>query len=144
VIERRGILPAFSEGLRDISDDGPADLKLNVVPRRAGTVPLVQGDRLRITVMILVVAPPMAQIDPPDESDILVLVSEVLKKDELLMVAPSSADPFVHKDFSACFVQHLSELLVLLFAELALVGMGAPHESPDLDASAQEAPEKCR
>ena len=58
------------------------------------------------------------------------------------MVAPSSADPFVHQDFSACFVHRLSELLVLLFAELALVGMGAPHESPDRDASTCEAPEK--
>jgi hypothetical protein len=144
VIERRRILPAFPEGLRDVSDGGPADLKLNVVPGRAGTVALVQRDRLGITVMMLVVGPAVAQIDPSDEGDILVLVSEVLEQDQLLMVAPSSADPLVHQDFPACFVDRLSELLVLLFAELALIGMGAPHEPPYRDASTDEASKKCR
>jgi hypothetical protein len=92
--------------------------------------------------MMLVVAPAVAQIDPPDEGDILVRVSEVLEQDELLMVASSSADPLVHQDFPTRFVHHLPELLVLLLTELPLIGMGAPHESPDRDASTCEAPEK--
>jgi hypothetical protein len=95
-------------------------------------------------VMMLVVGSPVAEIDPPDEGDILVLVSEVLEQDELLMVAPSSSDPLVHQHLPACFVQPFSEFPVLLLAELALIGMGAPHQSADFDASAQEARKKCR
>jgi hypothetical protein len=144
VIERRGILPAFPEGLRDVSDRRPADLELNVVPSWAGTVALIQDDRLGITVMVFVVAPTVAQIDPPDEGNIIVRVCEVLEQDELLMVAPSSADPLVHQDFPACFIHQLPEFLVLLLTELPLIGMGAPHEPADRDASTCEAPEKCR
>jgi hypothetical protein len=144
VIERSGILPAFPEGLRDVSYGRPADLELDVVPGGAGTVALVQGDRLGITVMMLVVAPAVAQIDPPDEGDILVRVSEVLEQDELLMVAPSSADALVHQDLPARFVHALPELLVLLLTELPLIGMGAPHEAPDRDTSIYEAREKRR
>jgi len=126
MVERCRVLPAFPEGLRDVSYGRPADLELNVVPSRAGTVALVQDDRLGIAVMMLVVGPTVAQIDPPDEGDILILAFEVLEQDELLVVAPGPADPLVHQDFPARFVHHLSELLVLLLAELPLIGMGAP------------------
>jgi len=144
VIERCGVLPAFSEGLGDVSDGRSADLELNVMPSGPGTVTLVQCDRLGISVMMLVVGSAVAEIDPPNEGDIIIRVFDVLEQDELLMVASSSADALVHQDLPARFVHALPELLVLLLTELPLIGMGAPHEAPDRDTSIYEAREKRR
>ena len=42
--------PALAEGVGEVADGGPADLELEVVPRRTRAVPGVEVDRLRVAV----------------------------------------------------------------------------------------------
>ena len=56
------------------------------------------------------------------------------KHHELLVVAAAPADPFVEQHLAPGLVQDLSELEVLLLAELRLVRMRPPHQTSHVDA----------
>ena len=64
------IRPAFPERGVHHGHRRPADLRLHVVPRRTVTVAAGHPHRLRVTVVLAVVAPAVAQVDAADERDI--------------------------------------------------------------------------
>ena len=58
--------------------------------------------------------------------------------DELLVMAASASNPLVQKDLAARLVHDGPQVHVLLLAEVALVRVGAPHQTPDVDPSPGE------
>src|SRR5205823_8468186 len=96
VVERHGVLPPLPKRELEVADDGPPDLQLEVVPRGPRTVARVEVDGLRVTEVPLVVAPPVAQVDPADEGDVVLLVAPA-DQDELLVMAPPAPDPLVQQ-----------------------------------------------
>ena len=82
-----------------------------------------------------IVPPAVAQVDPTDEGHVLILPARMSKHHELLVVAASPADPLVEQHLAPGLVQDLSELEVLLLAELRLVRMRPPHQTPHVDAA---------
>lgn len=105
------------------------------MPSRARSVPLVQVDGLRVAPVPVVVTAPMAEIDPADERDVLVHATGSADNHELLVMRAEPADPLVQQDLTTRVVHDLPELSVLLLAELALVGMGSPHQPAHVDPS---------
>jgi hypothetical protein len=108
-------------------------LELEVVPGRPWPVAGAQLDRLRVTLVALVVAPAVAQVDPAHEGQVALGVAGVADDDELLVVAAGRPDPLVQEDLAAGLVDHLAELEGFLLAEL-VAGMGAPQQPADLHA----------
>jgi hypothetical protein len=56
------------------------------VPGRAGAVPVVHRDRLRITLVQFVVAPPVAQVNPAHEGDVVAWPIGSVNQHDLLVV----------------------------------------------------------
>jgi len=71
VIERSGVHPALAEGLIQVTDRRPPDLELHIVPGRTRPVSPIEDHGLRVALVALVVAPPVAEVDPADECDVL-------------------------------------------------------------------------
>ncbi len=137
-VERPGVLPAFPEGGGQVADGGAPDLELDVVPRRAGAVALVELDGLGVAQVPFVVVAPVAQVDAPDEGDVPVLLVGVADEDQLLVVRPGAAHPLVEQDLAPGLVHHVGQVDGLLLAQPGLVGVRAPHEAADVDAPAGE------
>jgi hypothetical protein len=72
VVERRGIVPTFTERVRNVADRRSPDFELNVVPRRSIAVPGVEVDCLRVTLVPGVVVSAVAEVDPTDEGNVVV------------------------------------------------------------------------
>jgi hypothetical protein len=120
---------------------------LQVVPGRAVAVALVHGHRLGVAEVALVVAAAVAQVDPADEGDVVVLAVGVADQDQLLVLAARSPDPLVEQDLAAGLVDHLAQ--VRFCSSLKWVGarVGAPQQARDLHAppasSARTCPARC-
>jgi len=138
MVQRGRIVPALPERLREIADGRASNLELEIVPGWRATVPRVELDGLRVAVMSFVVAAAPAEVDAPDERDVLVFSTGMPKDDELLMVTASSPNPLVEQDRTPGLAHHLHQVEVLLLAELLLVGVRAPHESAHVDAGATQ------
>jgi hypothetical protein len=100
-------------------------LELHVVPRRRGTVAIVERDRLRIAAVARVVVTPVTQVDPAREREVVVGVRPV-EHDELLVVASAPSDALVEHDFATGRVDDLGDLGVALLREVGLTRMGSP------------------
>ena len=72
VIERRWVVPAFVERVRDVADDRALQLELEVVPGRSTSVPLVEFDGLHVAGVTGIVVATMAEVDTADERHIVV------------------------------------------------------------------------
>ena len=118
VVERGRVLPALPEGDRQVPDGRAADLQLHVVPGRAVAVAPVHRHRLGVAQVALVVAAPVAQVDPAHEGDVLVLPVGVADQDQLLVLAARSPDPLVEQDLAAGLVDDLADVQVLLLLEV--------------------------
>src|SRR5205823_13685199 len=139
VVEGGRIAPPLPKRVLEVPDDGPAQLQLDVVPRRGPAVARVDEDGLRIAAVPFVVTPTMAKVDPAGERHVAVGMRGAPDDHELLMVAAAPSDAFVQQHLAARLVHHLAQEDVLLLAELLLVGGGAPHQSPHVHAVAGQA-----
>ena len=135
VLERRGVQPALAEGLSEVADGRPPDLELNVVPGRPRPVSPIQDDGLRVALVALVVAPPVAEVDPADERDVLLGAPASSDDGELLVVGAEPADPLVGQHLTARVVHDLADVRVLLLGVPLLVGMRPPHQPAHVDPS---------
>ena len=130
MVERGRVVPPLAEGEGEIPDRRALDLELDVVPRRPFAVPVVDVDGLGIAPVVLVVVAAVAQIDAADEADVIVLPARVPQQDELLMMRPAPAHPFVEQDLGARVVDRLGEVDGLLLAHPHLVGVRTPDQTP--------------
>ncbi len=135
VVQRGGVVPAFGEGVKDVGDRRPADLRHGVVPGRVRPVPLVQWRRLGVAGVQGVVASSMAQVDPADECHVLVRPALASHDDELLVVRPPTPYPLVEERLAPGVVDDGAEVRVLLGVQPSTVG--APQHCPDLDTPAR-------
>jgi len=112
--------------------------------RPAGPVSIVQDDGLGIAPVALVVASPMAEVDPTDGRDVVRHAPRSSDHCELLMVGAETADPLVGQHLTAGVVHDLPDVRVLLLGVPLLVGMGSPHQpmhvAPRRTASARTDP----
>src|SRR5439155_4474569 len=91
-----------------------------------------------VAAMTIVVPPPVAEVDPTGEGDVPFRPGPMAEDDELLMMAATTSNAFVQEDLAARLLDHRPQVQVLLLAEVALVGVGPPHQPPDVDASPGE------
>jgi hypothetical protein len=85
-----------------------------------------------------IVATAVAEIDPTDEGDVRVRVVRPVDHDELLMVRAGAPDTLVEYDRAAGRGYDPGELRLFLLVEAEALGMGAPEETADVDASPGE------
>jgi len=135
--EGRRIRPALAEDLRQVADGGPPDLQLHVVPGRAGPVSIVHPDRLRITLVLFVVAPPVEQVNPAHEGDVVAWPVGPVKQHDLLVVRAEPADPLIEENLAASQVQHLPDMERLALAVPRLVRMRTPHQRTHIRPAVQ-------
>ncbi len=109
------------------------------VPARPFAVAGVDADRLGIAAMVVVVVAAVAEVDAADEGD--VPAAGPAHEHELLMVAPGPSHAFVEQELAAGSIDGSSEMQVLACAEVELIGVRPPYETPHVDASAHEARE---
>jgi hypothetical protein len=77
MIQRSRIVPPLTERLYEIGDGRTVNLGLYVVPRRSRAERRVELLGLRVAFMTLVVASPVAEVDPTDEGEVLLGVARV-------------------------------------------------------------------
>ena len=133
--ERRRVLPPFPEHGLDVDDGRPADRSLDVVPRRVVAVLLGQDLGLRVAVVLGVVAPGVAQVDPADVGDVPGLVVTVADDEHLLVVGAAEPDPHVEQRLRAALLEPLAEAAVLLGGEAQGLLVRAPDQAADVDAA---------
>src|SRR5215212_7923076 len=91
-VQRSGVVPSLAERLDEIRHRRAPDLGLDVVPRWVIAVHTVQPLGLRISAVALVVTAPVAQIDAPNERDVVGGTIAVQRGHELLVVRASASD----------------------------------------------------
>ena len=113
----RRVGPAFPEGRLEIADGRPADGEVHVVPWRPVTV--LRGDRLRLRVAVVVpvVAAAVAQVDAADVRDVTLGPAGVPQHDEFLVVRTAGTYPHVQQHLPAGSADLLAEVTVLVGAE---------------------------
>jgi hypothetical protein len=117
MIERSGILPTFAEGEVEFADCRSPNLKLNVVPGRAMTVPGVQLDGLSVSVVAGVISSTMTQIDTADERNVTIGSRRVADEDHLLVVRSATAYSLIEEHFTARCRHFNSEASILFRIE---------------------------
>ncbi len=137
--ERGAVLPALAERRLHVVDRGALDGHLDVVPRRRRSVGLGELDHLAVAVVVRVVAPAVAQVDPADVGEVAARVVGVADHHELLVVRAAGAHAHVPQALAAGLVDLLTELAVPVRAVPEAVPVGAPQQPTDLDA----APDRC-
>ncbi len=143
MVERRGVLPTFAEGVRDVAHRRSVELELNTVPRRSFAVPGFQIGRLRVAFVTVVVVAAVTNVDPADERHILGSGSAA-HDDELLVMASTATDTLVEKHLTTGFVDLANELGVLLFAEVRQTRVGTPHEAAHVNVAPHQIGEHAR
>ena len=138
VVERRGIVPAFTEGVRHVADRGPPDLELNVVPGRSMAVLGVDVDCLRVALVPGVVVSAVTEVDPTDEGDVVVGCWSTTDHHKLLVMASTAPDALVEEELATRVVDLSYELDVLLLAEVRLPRVRPPQETTYVDAAPRE------
>jgi hypothetical protein len=144
VIERRRILPPFSERVVEFRHGGSTNFKLDVVPRRAFAVARVQFDDLGVTVVDGVVSSTVTEIDSPDESNVTFNERRITDEHHLLMVRSSSTYSAVEQHFATGLSDFDRETSIFLRAERQEITVGTPKESPYVDTAATSVGQECR
>src|ERR1035437_9911407 len=134
MIQRRWILPTLVKRRLEISDCGPADLELDVVPRGPGPVPLVQLDRLFIAVMLIVVASSVTEVDAAHERHVLIGSATAPDQDQLLVMGSAAAHSFIEQHLTARLRDLLGESSVLLGAKGESIAVRTPQQTSHVDA----------
>jgi len=125
------VLPALPEHGVGHGDGRSAYLQLDVVPGRTLAVGGRHRQRLRVTLVVRVIATGAAQVDTADEGDVPVGIAGVPDDHELLVMRPGKPDPLVEQHLPACLGHCFAEPAVLLLAVGQPVGMRAPHQPLD-------------
>jgi predicted RNA-binding protein associated with RNAse of E/G family len=123
MVKRRWIVPALAKSVRDVTDDGPLHLELEVVPGRSTAVFVVEVDDLRVATMKGIVVATMAEVHTTDERHVVIGALRTEYEDELLVVAAEPAHAFIEQDLGARGVHLADELRVLLLTEMSLARM---------------------
>lgn len=94
--------------------------------------------------MVVVIAAPVAEIDPPDERHILVGPIRMVCDHQLLVVGPGASHPLVEQELAARRVHDAGELCLLFLVESDRARVGPPEEASHLDASPREVDQQTR
>jgi hypothetical protein len=89
---------------------------------------------LRVATVGRVVAPPAAQVDPPDERDVVRPIVGP-EHDELLVVRTGAAHPRVQQHLAARVVDDPRQIAMLPLVEAERLRVRPPQEAPDLHPS---------
>jgi hypothetical protein len=135
--ERPCVVPAFAEGEFQVPDGRPLDRQLSVMPWRSVPVHGRHRLALAVAVMVGVVAPAVAEVDPANEGNVALRAHRVADDDELLMMRPAKSYALVEEDLGSGFVALLSEMPVLFGAEAEPIQVGPPEQSLDDDTAAR-------
>jgi hypothetical protein len=138
VLDGGPVVPPFAERLVELRHRRPVHLRGDVVPGRAVAVPAVQVLGLQVAEVPVVVAPPVAQVDPADEREAGVRVVGPVHDDQLLVVRTGAPHALVQQHLATGAVHDAGEHGVLLLVEAHRLGMRAPQQRADLHAPARE------
>ena len=122
----------------EIADGRAADTDLDVVPRRALAVSLVEVLGLRVAAVLVIVAPPVAQVDAADERHVAGGIALVPDQDQLLMVGTGPSDPLVEKDLATVLVDFPGQRDVMLQVEARDLRVRPPHQPAHGDAARRQ------
>ena len=139
MVEGGGILPALAERPGEVADRRPAYLELDVVPRWPWSVAGIEIDRLLVTTVCGVVATAVAQVEPADESDVVVRSIRMPDDEQLLVVATVATHSLIQQHLATRFVHRVDEVQVLLLAEVGLIGVGPPHQPAHVHPAVRQA-----
>ena len=117
---------------------------MHVVPGSALSIAAIQVLGLEIAEMVVVIAAPVAEIDPPDERHILVGPIRMVCDHQLLVVGPGASHPLVEQELAARRVHDAGELCLLFLVESDRARVGPPEEASHLDASPREVDQQTR
>ena len=126
MVDRRRIVPAFAERVRDVTDRRPPQLQLEVVPGRSFAVAHVEFDGLHVSLVTGIVMTTVGQVDTADERHVVIGSLGAAYKDELLMMAPATPHALVEQDLTTRVIDLAHEPGVLLLTEVRLARMRAP------------------
>jgi hypothetical protein len=128
------------EDLQEVRDDRSVELESGVVPWRSGPVSRVQGQRLRVALVIGVVPTAVGQVDAADERDVAGGVVTMPDDDQLLVVGAEHRHPLVQEHLPAGLVDLPAEVRVAVPADGSRYPepVRTPDQPADLDASAGE------
>src|SRR5262245_53839153 len=90
----RRILPALPERRLDVTNGRALDGQLDVVPRRRVTARGGHCLRLRVALVVSLVAPAVAQVDAAHVADVALRTAAVAQDDHLLVMG--TADTYAH------------------------------------------------
>jgi hypothetical protein len=93
---------------------------------------------LRVAEVSGVVATAVTQVDPADEGDIALDVAAVPDDEQLLVMRPEPRYPLVEQHLRAGPVELRPESLVLLRAQVQVIGVRAPQQRTDLHSGPRE------
>jgi hypothetical protein len=125
---------------------GAGDLELCVVPPWTRAIVTIKLDWLRIPEVPWIVSSPVAEVDTAHESDvgrrsIFGISAPMTNDDELLVMTACAPHTLVEQHLAARPIDNFGELAVLPFAEMHLVEVGAPNQSPHVHSSTRGARE---
>ena len=141
-VERMRVVPALDERAEQVAHDRPAQLEGGIVPWRAVAILGIHRRRLRVTAVVGVVAPAVAQVDPTDECDVTLRCPAVPDDEQFLMMRGEPRQPLVEQNLAAGFVDLGPQPLVLLPAEPQVIGVRPPQQPADLDPRAGDLAQK--
>jgi hypothetical protein len=144
VLERRPVVPTFSEGLCQVSDGWAANLRLHIVPGSAFSISTVQVLGLWVAEMMNVIAAPVAEIDPSDECHVLIGSTRMMRYHQLLVMGSGPSHPLVEQELAPCRVHDAGELRLLFLVESDRAGVRPPEQASNLDASPREVDQQAR
>ena len=133
--ERGAVLPALAERRLDVVHGRALDGHLDVVPGGRRAVGLGELHRLGVAAVVVVVAPPVTQVDPADVRDVSGVVVTVPDDDELLVVGAAGPHAHVPQALPARLVDLLAQLAVSVCAVAETVPVRAPQQPADIDAA---------
>ena len=140
-VQDAAAVPALPEGVLQVVHGGPAHLGLDVMPRRPRPVAAGEIHHLRVAVVLGVVAPAVAQVDPAYERDVAAGGTRMPDHHQLLVMAAGPAGPGVEQHLAAVLVNLPDELGVGFLGLPQRLGLGAPEQAEDLHPPARGAAE---
>ena len=117
------ICPTLAKRELQVSNRGPLDLDLDVVPGRRRPVRGRHPQALRIAEMAVPVPAPVAKVDSADKSRGGIGPAGAPDDDQLLVVGTNQPDSHVEQDLTANGIDHVTEVAILPGAEACQVAM---------------------
>lgn len=96
-------------------------------------VPRIDRSLLRIAVMLRIVPPRVAEVDPAHKGHVLLRLALPPDHEELLVMRPEPADPLIEQHLPAGLVDLRAQALVLLRVEREAVRMRPPEKTSHVD-----------